>query len=280
MSGTSFFSLFPKVPYQFGDGSSFVNYQNLSVYIDAFDQVREYKTFYQKYFIKENQRPDQLSLEIYGTTDYYWTFFLMNEHLRTNGWPMPSSRVYSRAQKYYPNIVYTTDGTSFDISRGDLTPLSRSGTFAVGGWVYLSTVKKAAQILRINDDLAQIFLDIQSLPPNESVLRTISEQDAYAVNNVDPDYFPTFLDTTTVQRGYNQWDAIHHYEDEEGNWVTPTTASTEPYEFQWNSVNTAQSVSYFQRMRDLNLENRAINVLKPEAVNRVVADFKHLLKKR
>lgn len=280
MSGTSFFSLFPKVPYQFGDGSSSVNFQNLSVYIDAFDQVREYKAFYQKYFIKENQRPDQLSLELYGSTDYYWTFFLMNEHLRTNGWPIPSAQVYSRAQKYYPNIVYTTDGTSFNIARGDLTPMSRSATFAVGGWVYLSTVKKAARIIRINDDLAQIFLDHQSLPKNEAILRTISPEDANAVNNVDPDYMPTFLDTTNVQRGYNQWDAIHHYEDAAGNWVTPTTENTEPYEFQWNSVTTDQSISYFQRMRDLNLDNRAINVLKPEAVTRVVADFKHLLKKR
>lgn len=279
MPGTSFFRDFPKIQYMFGDAELPVNFQNLSVYIDAFDQVREYKAYYQKYTIKNNERPDQLSLDLYGTVDYYWTFFLMNEHLRTSGWPLPSSQVYAKSQEYYPNIVYTTDGTSLINSTGTLLPLCRSETFAVGQWVYLPVSKKAVKILRINDQLAQIFLETTTLPDNESLLQTISAKDAESVLE-DSSYIPTVIATAFVQDSYYQHDAIHHYEDANGDWITPETASYEPYPFQWNTVNTAQSISYYQRMRDINLENRAISVLKPAAAMEVVSDFKQLLKQR
>ncbi len=279
MPGTSFFRDFPKTNYLFGDAELPVNFQNLSVYIDAFDQVREYKAYYQKYTIKNNERPDQLSFDLYGTVDYYWTFFLMNEHLRISGWPLPSSQVYAKSQEYYPNIVYTTDGTSLINSTGTLLPLCRSESFTVGQWVYLPVSKKAVKILRINDQLAQIFLDTTTLLNNESLLQTISAKDAELVLE-DSGYVPTVIATAFVHDSYYQYDAIHHYEDANGDWVTPETASYEPYPFQWNTVNTAQSISYYQRMRDLNLDNRSISVLKPPAAIEVVADFKQLLKQR
>jgi len=40
---------------------------------------------YQVYTIDE-QRPDQLSTELYGSTDYHWTFFVLNPQLR-QAWP-------------------------------------------------------------------------------------------------------------------------------------------------------------------------------------------------
>jgi hypothetical protein len=280
MSGTRYFQNFPSIPYQFGSGESPVKFQNLSVYIDAFDQVKEIRSFYQNYFIGEGQRPDQLSYDLYGTTDYYWTFFLINDHLRTSGWPLASSSVYPKSKEYYPNVVITTDGTSFNNSTGDLVPLCRSETFASGTWVYLSTVKKAVKVMRINQDLGQIYLQMSTPPTNEGVIHTITQEDAEIVNNVNPDYIPSFVDTTNVHNVLPQYDAIHHYEDAEGNWVNPSNNSTAPYSFIWSSVSSAQSVSYFQRLREINLANRAISVLKPDTVIQVVGEFNQLLKNR
>jgi len=287
MSGTKFFRNFPKVPYQFGDGELPINFQDLSVYVDAFDQVREFKSFYQAYHIQNNERPDQLSFKLYGTTDYYWTFFLMNPHLRISGWPLDNSEVYKKAQEYYPNTVIVTDGVATDqVGTAGNRPMATSENFSVGKWVWLEAQKKAAQILRVDDPLASLYLDYKVAPnTNPGIIKAISEADAIAINTVDPDHVPTVLDQSTVVRFVNQWDHIHHYEDADGNYVLPTfkkvgTGTTSTFAIDWDSVNTLQSVSYFQRLRDNNDVNRAISVLKPDTAIQVVAEFNQLLKIR
>ena len=281
MSGTKFFRNFPKVNYNFGDNELPVSIQNLSVYVDAFDQVKEYKAFYQNYQIKNNQRPDQLSHELYGTTDYYWTFFLMNEKLRERGWPINNSQLYKQAGKYYPNIVVTTDGTVFDTSTGETKSISKARTFKIGQYVWLSTLKKAAKIIRIEDNLSQYYLETDTVTRStESTISTISDADALYINNTDPNFTPTIIEQTNIVRVDEQRNAIHHYEDVDGNWVYPTYDPAPPYAFQWSSVNTVQSVSYFERFRELNEETRSIRILKPDTIIQVISEYNALLKAR
>ena len=285
MSGTKYFRNFPKVPYQFGDGQLPINYQDLSVYIDAFDQVREFKSFYQNYQIQNNERPDHVSLRLYGTIDYYWTFFLMNPHLRISGWPMDNSELYAKAQDYYPNVVVVTNGTAFDPDAGNVRAMATSPNFEVGKYVWLAQEKKAVKILRTDQPLASIYLDFKGIPKGLTLLQAISEEDANAINNVDPDYVPTVLDEATIERVVNQFDHVHHYEDDDGNWVYPSFVATgsgddEVYAFDWSSVSTLQSISYFQRLRETNDNNRSISVLKPDTVVQIVAEFNQLLKRR
>jgi len=289
MAVTKFFQKFPKVPYSFGDGELPVNYQNLSVYIDAFEQLGEFDTYYQNYQIKDHERPDQISFELYGTTDFYWTFFLINEKIRRCGWPIDNSQVYNKAKQYYPNVAITTTGTSFNQETVTNKSMSRSLGFSSGKWVYFPVNKVAAKILRIDQNLATLYLDIKSIPAEESFVYAISENDAKAVNTsgftnfsptlTDEEYLERY-DRTEIHRAYNQWDAIHHYEDADGNWVYPTYGDDPDYRFQWNSVSTYQSISYFQRMRDFNEELRSIKVLKKPVVLQVVTEFNQLLKLR
>jgi len=280
MATTKFFKNFPIVPYRFGDNESPVSMQNLSVYIDAFEQVREEHVFYQSYYIKNNQRPDQLSYEVYGTTDYYWTLYLNNENLRINGWPLPNSELYSQAQKYYPNKVISTNGVSTDVSTIS-RPLCTSDNFVVGATVWMPTSNSIAKILKINDNLATITLDTPAsvLLGTGDQLHVVSVEDA-AAYVLDSSVLPTIIDTTTVQQCYEGWDAIHHYEDVNGNWVFPTYTNTSPYAFDWTSVSAYQSVSYFQRLTEQNDEMRTISIIRPETVVGVVSEFNALLKQR
>ena len=82
---TNFFVDFPKVNYRFGTNELPIKFQDLSVYIDLFDQVAEYSTFYENYQVQNNERPDHVSYNLYDTTDFSWTFFLLNEKLRQTG---------------------------------------------------------------------------------------------------------------------------------------------------------------------------------------------------
>ena len=280
MADSKFFKNFPTVPYRFGDNESPVTMQNLSIYIDAFEQVREEHVFYQSYYIKNNQRPDQLSYEVYGTTDYYWTLFLNNEHLRINGWPIPNSDIYAQAQQYYPNKVISTNGVSTDATTIP-RPLCTSENFILGATIWMPTSNSIAKILKINDNLATITLDTPAsvLLGTGDQMHVVSVEDA-AAYVLDSSVLPTIIDTTTVQKCYEGWDAIHHYEDNNGDWVFPTYTNRSPYAFDWTSVNTYQSISYFQRLTEQNDEMRTISIIRPETVVGVVSEFNALLKQR
>jgi hypothetical protein len=288
MSGTKFFEKFPTVDYNFGDNEAPVSFQNLSVFIDTFDQLREEHIYYQSYYIKSNQRPDQLSYEVYGTTDYYWTLFLNNEHLRTNGWPLADWEVYERSIEYYPNMALSTNGISIIQQFGGVSeaPLCSSDNFLVGSWVYAPETKLAAQIIRIDDNLATLWLDCTGYAPlgRGDALHVISAADAstYIADQLtaNPTFEPQVIETTSIEKSYAGHDAIHHYEDSNKDWVFPSFSASAPYAFDWTSVSTMQSISYLQRLQDLNDEKRTISILRPETVLTVISEFNMLLKQR
>ena len=100
-----FFRNFPVVNYKFGDEIDPALMQNITAYIDLVDQISDDATLYETYHIKNGERPDIVSYNLYSTVDYYWTFYLLNEKLRTQGWPLTQSEVYTKAQEYYPNTT-------------------------------------------------------------------------------------------------------------------------------------------------------------------------------
>lgn len=106
---STFFQNFPLIDYRFGDEINPALFQNISVYIDLIDQIVDDGSFYEKYTIQDGERPDTLSYKLYGTTDYYWTFFLLNEHIRQQGWPLTVQDLYTYSRLYYPNVVVATE---------------------------------------------------------------------------------------------------------------------------------------------------------------------------
>lgn len=285
MSGTKFFSNFPKVNYRFGDNELPVQFQDLSVYIDMFDQSKGRFDYYQSYYIQENQRPDQLSYELYGTTDYYWTLFLNNEKLRINGWPLENSDIYPQAQIYYPNKVLTINGVSLSPKFG-LRSFFLSESFVVGSFVYVPAGNLISKIIKIDNNLGAIYLDSTYVTAGNTLgsfsrgdpIISISAADAELLKT-DPSHEPKILDQTTTERCYEGWDAIHHYENSSGEWVYPEYAPTSPHQFDWNSVNTMQSVSYYQRLVEQNEDMRDISVIRPDSIIKLVSDFNSLLKR-
>lgn len=109
----SFFRNFPLIQYQFGDETSFAIFQNITSYIDLIDQISDDTVFYEKYTIMDGERPDTLSYKLYGTINYYWTFFLLNEKIRKQGWPLTFQQLYALGREYYPNTTLLTNEPMF-----------------------------------------------------------------------------------------------------------------------------------------------------------------------
>jgi hypothetical protein len=102
-----YFKNFNPTLYKFGTENSLSLANNLTAYVDVIDQVKVNDVMLNDFVIPRNERPDQTSFRIYGTTDYYWTFFLTNDHVRERGWPLTLNEVTSAAKIRYPHRMVT-----------------------------------------------------------------------------------------------------------------------------------------------------------------------------
>jgi len=106
----SFFKQFPNIPYDFDRNGIFQNVVNIYRHVrplKAFaDELNTY-TFYQ---VKNGERPDLVSYRLYGTTEYYWTFFIINDFLHDGlaAWPMSQEKLHDYMAEEYEGVVITT----------------------------------------------------------------------------------------------------------------------------------------------------------------------------
>jgi hypothetical protein len=87
----SFFEDYPKVPITI-DGRV-VNYTDYFKFVDVNELFLRNFNDYEIYEISDGQRPDNVSYNLYETTNFAWTFFVVNDRLK-NGmkeWPLSST---------------------------------------------------------------------------------------------------------------------------------------------------------------------------------------------
>lgn len=140
-----YFKRFPLVGYNFGDNEPQTLFPNITAYVDIIDQVKQEISFYEKYTILDGDRPDVVSQKLYGTPDYHWTFFAMNDQLRESGWPMPENEVRTLVKKRYPHRSVVTEG--------DIASFFLPGVNVVG-----KTSGTTGRILERNLDLGQLII--------------------------------------------------------------------------------------------------------------------------
>lgn len=147
---TKYFKNFRKIYYTFGDENSPAIIQDLSTYVDLIDQIKTNNAFYEDYTIMAGERPDTTSFKLYGTPDYYWTFFLLNDNLREQGWPLSSNEILEKAAEFYPHVTVTTQDS-------DLPTL-----FPVGQKVTGATSEVHGDVVKRNLDLGQLIIDVDN----------------------------------------------------------------------------------------------------------------------
>ena len=107
----NYFKYFPVTAYGFGNEALPDLFRNISVYVDVIDQIKQNVSFYNDYYIQEGERPDQISYKLYGTPNYYWTFWFMNDNIREKGWPLTNIQLIEKIAKDYAHKVITTRNT-------------------------------------------------------------------------------------------------------------------------------------------------------------------------
>ena len=85
----SFFKQFPKIDYNLFEQGDLRSITDIYRHVDVKDVGIDPYVSYTYYEINEGDRPDNVSQQLYGSTDYYWTFFVINDTLKEglSAWP-------------------------------------------------------------------------------------------------------------------------------------------------------------------------------------------------
>ena len=251
-----YFKNFPITSYNFKDDPN-----ARTLIVDIFRNVRtdikiDDASSYTLYHIQENERPDQISQMFYDTPEYYWTFFILNDHLWKGlaGWPMEYNQLMEYvSQKYTKTFItsYLNSGYSgenhFLISK-----------FEIGETITGNITGDTAIISEI--DISMNRLEIIDATGNfsQDIIITGSSSGDTLVKSTEYDF--------SVEEQIN---AAHHYEDIDGNEVPRVIFSkgeTEIFE-----------VTHREYEEKLNDEKQQIKVLKRGFIEDFARAYKKLI---
>jgi hypothetical protein len=249
---SQFFRNFPLVGYNFGNEVDPALFQNISAYIKVIDEISNDIAFYTTVHIQDYDRPDSFSYKLYGTTEFYWTFYYLNDDLRESGWPLPQQDLLPKAKLDYPNRTITTTG---NISK----------TFLPGHTVTGSTSGSTGTVIKRYLDLGQIIVN----SPNNF---TANENITPSINGV-----AQIGDIVVVKSEVEQYNSVHHYEDASKDYVdiglVPSGTGTGAFP----SLSGKTPITYFDRILAKNDSLREIKCLKPDVAVQVKTEFNKLL---
>ena len=237
----AYFKDFPREIYQFANGDNAIM-QNLSVYVDVVDQVKENSAFYQDYYIRDGDRPDNVAHLLYRNPGLHWTFFIMNDRIRDRGWPLSKLDIIEKAKKDFPYITLNTRNDIHSFLKD--TEIQGSISGATG------------KVVRIDTNLGQIVID-----PTSEV--------QFVADDVVSDVSGAVTQTPTLLSVEFEYLSAHHYQVD-GEVVDYRTKEG------WND--SAFEVTNVEHYQSQNEELRQIRVIKPSSVNLVSSMFKRAIR--
>jgi len=247
----SFFTYFPRVEYRFGNEQNPDVFRNISVYADIIDQIKDNIAFYYDYTIEEFERADQLSYKLYGTTDYHWTFYLLNDNIRERGWPLNNRELMDKVKKQYPHTTLTTK-----------TPLTNR--FRLGQTVTGNSSAAEGLITHRNLDLGQ--LTVKNVSGTFTAGETLT-----SLTIVDRPTLPiNTAETIILESSELQYLAAHHYEDADKKYV-----DIDPSVGPGALLTEVTNLDRFVRFND---ELKEIRIIKPDSINQVVRAFREAIR--
>jgi hypothetical protein len=269
-----YFAGFDNVRYKFGEeDNAFSIFQNISSYADIVDKFKDSFQHYLNYEILEGDRPDVLSAKMYGDQKYYWTFYLMNDHLRRQGWPLTYRNIKSQLDQSYPNTVlnFRTDDNGVPHIGNPTGTSNLINIFKVGSLVEGTQSGATGTVIRKKLDLGQIIISgsVGSWIPGETVKfdRIIANPLALLdPGSIIPYPDITLFENARLHSSSLEINASHHHEDADGNWVDINPLSENQSAF-------ITEVTYSQHLQNENNKLRKIKVLKPSVIRTVHRAF-------
>ena len=248
-----YFKTFPLAYYNFGTNEPAVLFPNIAAYVDIIDQVKTEVAFYEKYTILDGDRPDTVSQKLYGTPNYHWTFWAMNDDIRESGWPMPEAELRSVAKTRYPHRTVTTE-TSF-----------AALNFKNGVNVLGKTSGTTGRVISRNLDLGQIV--IASDKNEAGVNNNFGSSEQIVAGDTAEAQNANIITSVKESEQYN---AVLYYKDSNNNIVDIDPANQ-------SSGNSYTAVTVLEDMIEYNDKLKRIAIIKPSQIEKVVGEYFKLM---
>lgn len=90
--------------YDVSGQGNYVTLTDISRTVDINNLNEDKVSYYTYYNIQNGDRPDIISQKLYGNPNYYWTFFILNDQLKTgisNSWPLASADLENMISNEY-----------------------------------------------------------------------------------------------------------------------------------------------------------------------------------
>jgi len=103
----TFFNQFPIIDYDVNYTGTTQALVDISRLVDVNDILASDSVSYTKYDVIDGARPDIISQLIYDTPEYYWTFFIVNDHLKDGykAWPKSEVALNKYIDENYKGVV-------------------------------------------------------------------------------------------------------------------------------------------------------------------------------
>jgi hypothetical protein len=228
-----YFQNFPTMQYDLYDDSHTLEFVDIFRTVRPKASIKEDLLLYSKYTIQDGERPDHLSQKFYGSPDYYWTFFMVNENLVNvhTDWPL-SRKEFEKmiAQKYDGYVLTTDEDISAVFKKGETIQGLISGATAT-----ITSKDCNTNTIRVTNVQGQFRAD-------ELILGLDSE------------------DTVGITGQTEFYNATHHYVDPTGKIVDKTALG-------------ATEVTYYEYEKQLNDDKAEIRVIRPAYIIKVAQEF-------
>tara|TARA_Y100001937_G_C7134374_1_gene339174 strand:- start:4490 stop:5428 length:939 start_codon:yes stop_codon:yes gene_type:complete len=157
-----FFNLFPNTKYDFEGQGKAQNIKNIFRSVRAIPEFIDEFSSYKLYDVINGERPDIISQKLYNTTEFYWTFFVINDFLHDGyrAWPMSQENLLEYLSKQYEGFVVTTNPEPILDADGldDYSHDSIAGKFDLGETVFGSISGAKGTLTKKDSDMNQLII--------------------------------------------------------------------------------------------------------------------------
>jgi len=234
----TYFTQFQKSDYILSDSVS-KRLTNISHYTDIFSRIADDISFYTFYYARPDQRFDNISQELYDTTDFYWTIPILNDRI-INTWRDTIKSVPSFEQfleKKYPGKALIVE-SSDDII----------GKFTIGEEIRYDN----SDVYILREKYASFnYLRVEKVESSETVFPETNDNEVIGADSGSVVEIASVIDWSM---------APARFIDSDGNSVPYYAENTTP-------------ISIAQIETERNDEKGKLKVIRPEFINDVVDRF-------
>jgi hypothetical protein len=218
------------------DGSGkFDRLKNLTAKAHISDSLVNNAAYYQTVEVIDGERPDHLSQRLYGSSQYHWTFLLLNPQIKNiwDDWPMKYSQLVEYCTEKYQYLAADTD-------------ITLNNKFILDETVTGSISSAIGKIKEIHVNMGYLVIEKTSgtFTITGETISGVDSQDSVACNFIKSQAYAPH----------------HHIDDSTEEWVPRRLAGTTAF-------------SYIDYESAVTEQNRNLKVIKPSNIRDISRQF-------